>query len=344
MHLTRLTGMWRIAQPFFDADEGAGLGGAAVDAPDALAEPSADDGDLSDHEAAFGSGAKPGADAIAPSEPDADVADRDDKGKFKPRHRAKSQEATPEDVPRIAALTKRLREAEAERDALRQPKPAAEPAAREPEPVRAEARTETFPNFDVWLATKGNEAKSFEDFIDARTDWRYDQRRSAERASDAATAAERAAREDIDAYKKQIPDLMKEYPDFDDVIATAPKVSKVLEVAAIKAGPRIAYYLATHPEEAEALSAESYVHPDNPAFPAAVASMRRYISTLVAPQRSTPTRTAADTTRAARATAPIAPKPPTLVRTGASRDADALPGDDSSLAEHEHAFGRRKRA
>jgi hypothetical protein len=311
---------------------------AEQEAPSTEVEPS-----LADHEAAFAPGAKPAAPA-EPADPDAAATERDETGKFKPRHRAKSQEATPDDVPRIAALTKRLRETEAERDALKTRQSAPEPATRRAEPTEPATPahpTATFPAFDVWLATKGNEEKTFEDFIDARADWRYDRRRETERADDAKAAVEKTQREDFQKYQDQMPAALKDHPDFDDAIAAAPRISKVLERASIKAGPKVAYYLATHPEEASALTQESLVEPDNPAFPAAVAAMTRYISTLVASQRSPAP--AAASTGSALALAPPVPRPPNPVRTGALHAADEPPGDDASLADHEKAFGPKRR-
>lgn len=283
--------------------------------------------------------------AAAGTDEDPDKGERDDKGQFKPRHRAVSQKAKAEDVPRINELTRRLRETEAERDALKaRPAATAEPSARAAEPAPAPApvpASAPFPAFDVWLAIAGNEAKSFEDFIDARSDFRYDQRRAAEKAEERAVSAHKAHQETLRKYDEQIPAAVKEYPDFHEVIASAPRTSKVIEVASIQVGPRVQYYLATHPDELSALTEESLVDPDNPAFPAAVASMRRYLSTLVASQRSSAP--VAASTGSALALAPPVPRPPNPVRTGALHAADEPPGDDASLADHEKAFGPKRR-
>jgi hypothetical protein len=300
---------------------------------------------LSDHEAQFAPGVERPAltEAVDEGSDDKAGAERDDKGKFKPRHRAKSQEASPEDVPRIKELTKRLRETEAERDALktRQPEPERPTRAAEPPAARPAPPSATFPAFDVWLSEKGNEAKTFEDFIDARADWRYDQRRAVERADEARTAAEKADRDDAQKYHDALPAALKKYPDFHDIVGDI-RVSKVMEKAVIKVGPDVAYYLATHPEERLALEAESLVDPDNPAFPAAVATMRRYLSSLVASSQRSPAPAAAST-GSALALAPPVPRPPNPVRTGTIHAADEPPGDDASLADHEKAFGPKRR-
>ncbi len=79
---------------------------------------------LAEHEAEFGTVDKrPQADPEGEPEEDSrrPPRDRDETGKFvKPteKHRAAKQEAGARDVPRIQELTRKLREAETERDAL----------------------------------------------------------------------------------------------------------------------------------------------------------------------------------------------------------------------------------
>ncbi len=114
-----------------------------------------------------------------------------------------------------------------------------------------------------------------------------------------------------------------------------------MEQAALEVGPLAAYLLAKDPERA-AMTEETLIDPSNPAFPAAVAAMKRYLRALVASAQrsdSSSSRAAAVVTGAAPTSSPkLVPKPPTPVRTGAMKDADAVPGDDSSLADHERAF------
>jgi hypothetical protein len=343
-----------IAEPLYDAVTDAGGGSVATElvyTPDA-----GDEGSLSDHEAAFSPGVAHPAAEPEP-EPDAYGVARDEQGKFtKPRHRAKSQQATPEDVPRIQELTRKHREAEerataaerradeAERRAAERRESREEPPA--PKPVAAKA---TFPTFEDYVAMPGHETHDWYTYQDARTDWHYEQRRAAERAEEARTGAEKTYRETVSAYQAQLPAVRAELPDFDTVIASiGPRdVSLVVQHATFQVGPRAAYYLAQHLEELRELTADTLMTADTPGFAAAVAATKRLLARLVAPeQRSSPsTRTAAGSTGAARATTPpIAPKPPTLVRTGAVRDADEPPDDESmSLADHEKAYGSRRR-
>jgi hypothetical protein len=81
-----------------------------------------DAGSLSDHEAQFAT-PKRGAPVDVDSEP---VKPRTEDGRFQPRHRAKSQQATPDDVAQIRTLTRELREKE---EALSKVKPSAEAAS-----------------------------------------------------------------------------------------------------------------------------------------------------------------------------------------------------------------------
>jgi hypothetical protein len=279
--------------------------------------------------------------------------ERDAQGKFKPKHRAKSQEATTEDVPRIQALTRKLRETERELESFRnRPAPAAERAA-EPEPARARA-TDAFPSVDEWLTIKGNENGDWHAYNDARTIWNYERLRTAERAEESAKAEQATFHGHAQKYASEIDAVAKEFPDFESVVEASPQVSKVMERAVIEAGPRTAYWLATHADECEALTNDTLldasgqpITPQHPAFKATVAATRRYLSTLVASEQrssSPPSRAAAASTGSARASVvQPAPRPPNPVRTGSIRESDTPPGDDSSLADHVRAYSPKKR-
>jgi len=328
-------------------------GGAVIETP-APVEPvetgGDDDGESLDaHEAAFSAGAKREKPAAPSAEPAAkpESAERDETGKFKAKHRAKSQQASADDVPRIAELTRKLREAERERDeARRTTTQTQEPVREQP---RASSAAATFPTWDEYVAIKGNEGKSWEQYSDERTDWRYDQRRAAERAEEAQQAETRSHREVVTKYLDQLEDARKAFADFDDIVgehAEPIPVSDVVGRAALEVGPRASYYLATHPEEREALSRDTAIAADTPGFKAAVAGVARYLKSLVAAeQRPSPSsRAAAAATGSAPMRGPtLLPKPPNPVRTGTVRSAEALPGDDAPLEEHERAFYRPSR-
>lgn len=337
------SGIWRIALPLWDVPA---VTGDAAPAADPAPPPSDDSGSLSDHEAAYGESAsirQPASEPAADAKTDAtDGRERDDKtGQFKPRHRAKSQQATPDDVPRIAALTAKLRAAEERAEAAEAA--ARRPLREEPAVERRQPEPERFPKFEKWIQQPGvPETADHDDYLDARDAWRDEQR---ERLA-ARTATERAIAEDERKFEADTEEARKEYPDFDDVVTDGIRVSLVLQRATLKAGPKVAYWLATHPTERDELSNESLVHPDNPAFSAAVAGMRRYLSTLVASEQrpASSSRAAAGSTGAAPTLVPKpAPKPPTPGRTSALRDADAPPGDDEGLAAHERYYGPKAR-
>lgn len=325
-------------------------------APDAPLAPVEDAGSLADHERAYHPDAESRAPAAAADpEPAAEPGEteRDEKGQFKPRHRAKSQQASPDDVPRIKELTRRLRETEAELERVRTAAPAPPkadlPAAAAPAPKPA-AAVEKFPTYDEWVAKEEHKDGTYDDYADARADWRYDLRRRAERAAEQQDAAQRTYQQHVQTYLDALPEVQQQYPDFDTVVnpASGPiRVSKAVEIATIQAGPAAAYYLATHADEREALTADTAIDPSNPAFAAVVATTRRYLTSLVAAEQrraSSPSRAAAATTGSALALVPPSvPKPPNPVRTGALRDGEAMPSDDSSLADHERAFGPGRR-
>ena len=349
-----MTRFWTLA-PFYDAVTDAGGGAAPIADGD---HDSGGDDSLAEHEASFGAEARRQPDeskADADPEPASEPRERDKEGKFtKPRHRARSQQATAEDVPRIQELTRKHREAEerataAERRAEEAERRIAERReTREEPPAPKPVAKATFPTFEDYIAQPGKESTDWYTYQDARAEWLYDQRRAAERAEEAKTKAEQDYQRLADTYSADVEKTRKEFSDFDDVMATlGPRdVSLVVQRATMMVGARAAYYLATHLDELRELTADTLLTADSPGFTAAVAATKRYLARLVAPeQRSQPSRTAAGNTGAARATTPpLAPKPPTLVRTGASRDAEDLPGDDASLSDHEKAFGQRRRA
>ncbi len=152
---------------------------------------------------------------------------------------------------RAEKLEARLKELEAKA-------PVAEPKTT----PAATGTPETFPAFDIWLATAGNEAKTFEDFIDARADWRYDQRAAAEQKK----AAEREAQTSFetkrktwiqrrDAFAAKTPEFVETAGAFLDrgydagYIRSGTPIGDALMESEV--GPELALYLATHPQEVE---------------------------------------------------------------------------------------------
>lgn len=108
---------------------------------------------------------------------------------------------------------------EAELAATRAPKAA---------PV-AEVAAPAFPEYGEWAAKPGNETKPYEAYIDARTDWRYDQRQRAEQT----TKAEQAIMQRLDAsntaFRDRLTKDIADEPEFletvDSRLAEAPRLS-----------------------------------------------------------------------------------------------------------------------
>lgn len=312
--------------------------------------------------------------AHSPERPtdDAEPTDdaRDTQGRFRPRRRAASQQADPDEVPVINELTKRFKTAvethgkditrkpgESERvfelrrraeviDRLATaPAPAVQaPAPAPPQPQRQAINLPgTFPAFEAFLAIQGNEEATYEDYTDARADWRYQVRREQERQQEAVETHQRTQRERGTAHQARVTTARAKYPDFDAVVTNDARIGPVLidAILASEHSAEIAYYLGKHPQVRNELNAET---PDYSV--AAVNTTRRYLDSLVAGQRTPPpSRAAAGTTGSALALAPPpAPRPPNPVRTGAEAPADSPPDDSSdSLAAHEQFYHRRRR-
>lgn len=371
-------GRWPVALPALDTAEAVIPGAPA--APAVPPEPVVDTGSLSDHEAAF----SPDARRAPQADPDDDdpqpESDRRADGTFKPRHRAASQRADADDVPAIAEQTRRIKAAEEAlgKDIARLPgesdrvynlrrradllerlskepeksAPAASPSAPAiPQPTappvvarRQDPVPPTFPSYEQFIALDGNTDKTYEEYVDARADWRYAVRRAAEREAEAAETFQRTRHEQITRFNAGVVAAKAKYSDWDTVVTVDAAITPTLQAAILSSqdSAEIAYYLGKHPDIRAQLNAE------NPDFAeAAVPPLRRYLDALVAAQRSpvSPPRTAAAPTGSAPASvAPVAPKPPNPVRTGSIAVADTPPGDDDmSLSAHEKHFAPRRR-
>lgn len=308
---------------------------------EAQATPSAGEGDTALSKAA------PADPPEAAASDDTEPKTRDKRG----RYRSRSSQATTEDVPRIQALTKQLRAAEAKAKELeakaQTPPPApAMPAAPAPVAVAAPpampqppaAPAPTFPLFADWLAQDGNGEKTYEDYVDARADWRYEVRRSSERAQEAAEAAQKTRTEQIAAHQTRVTAAKAKYADWDTVVSAHVPITQTIHDAILGSSKsaEVQYFLGSHPDVLAELVQDSQTF-----HPSAVGPMRRYLDSLI--PDSPPARNAAASTGSALALVPTVPKPPNPVRTGAMKSGDELPGDDSSLEEHERVWGRKRR-
>lgn len=267
------------------------------------------------------------------------------------RHRARKQRAGAADVPRIAELTRRLRETEAERDALKaSPTPAAVPPvpssagpAASPAPVPRTAAS--VPPVTTADQDPEPEVEKYEDWTKwLREHSRWSAREELRAAQAAQTRATQADQQRSEAarletqWKAGVTEAKAKYPDFEAVAFAPTRIPKNSLIDAWilehKTGPSVLYHLQGHGSELDTLLAL-------PLFDQVEAL------TLLS-QRLAPTRTAAVTTGAAPAPGihPVS-RPPTPVRTGPMRPADEPPDpEQASLSDHTAYFGtpRSRRA
>lgn len=329
-----------------------------------------DTSSLADHEQQFSPTATAGDESTSDGE---SPEERDDHGRF--RHRAKSQEAKPDDVATIKAYTKRLRDAEAaagieqkpgesqrvyelrRRAELAEAKAAetAKPAQQAAPAVQAptadgfkdasghripfhdpQGRAVAFPKFELWSAH--NPTLDYEDYTDARQDFRTQQKGVFEAYQRQQQQAQWSLQDISNQHAQRSQTYRAANPTFDADIAhtldsRAWPLTPVLQAAILQDpnGPAIVHALAKQPDFYGQMFFSSQ---HTPLTPQAVAVMQR---TLNARVQAAPTGSAAP-----RLVTP-APRPPNPVRTGPLKTGDEPPGDDSSLAAHEKAYGTRGR-
>ncbi len=328
--------------------------------------PAADDDSIAAHEA-----------SLRPAEPETEGEreDRDARGQFKPRRRAQSQQAEPDDVKTINELTARFKTleethgkdivkkpGESERvyslrrraellERLASPAPAPAPPAAAPIPQpsprpQAAPVASSFPTYEQFLALDGMSEATYDDYIRAMSRHEYQLARQTERQQEESERTQRTQADRISKHLDRVTAARAKYTDWDTVLPNVPPghpgyvpISSVIEAAILSSehSADVQYYLGSHRDILAALNAESQDY-----SPSAVAAMRRYLDSLVAaPQRTSPNpRAAAGSTGSAPSLQPPpAPRPPNPVRTSATTPTDDPPGDDSeSLAAHEKHY------
>lgn len=283
----------------------------------------------------------------APERQDAG-GERDEHGRWKPRekHRAKSQHATATDVPRIAELTKKRREAEERAEKAEKRAQELEQQMKAPKvPEAPKDFTEPEPKYEDFA----NEPDQYAAHMRALA--AYDRKK--EGAEQQKTAHETAKEADIKQRNQQRDEWFK--------------------ARYTAHGQRMVTFFETHPE-AEAIINQADVHL-NPVMLAALLDSensdalslrlaqdaelvddlhlltddRQPSADLVAVVRRRMNRGLQVVPTGSTAPAPVVPtlpRPPNPVRTGAMKPADTPPGDDAPLSEHERAYGfggRRRR-
>jgi len=329
-------------------------------------EPVASEPSLADHEAQFSKSARQSEDSLGPDVPPASegepsqAGERDAQGRF--RHRAQSQQATPDDAARIADLTKRLRAAEAEATSdltqepgeskrvfeLRKRAHIAESFAtsrKTPAPVAAPRPSQPASNgatsaqpvelpADFPKKPTQDQFTDWEDFVDARSDWNARKALTLDRLE---RARDEAATSFATGVNQRYTSASSRYPDFKAVVLDAPTSpiprGTLLEQWTLEddAGPDIVYHLFRHPEEVAGILSQPHLQ-------------QVKTLTLLGQRLTQPSRMPDASTRssAAPVVAPVV-KPPNLVRTGAMRAADEPPSDDSPLSEHERVYYKKRR-
>ena len=253
-----------------------------------------------------------------------DEAARNQRGQFvKTRQRARSQQATEADVPRIAELTKKLRETEAERDTLKAarsatPPPVATPAVAPPIPQKATPPLGR-PNIDDF--------QDYGEYVEALADWKI----AEARIKDRETAQHEAEGQRLaSSWRERTEAAKTTYTDFEAVALQAPTAippgslvdAWILEH---KSGAHVLYHLQKHPDVLSSLLAM-------PLFDQVDA-----LSLLA--QRLTPGAPSPVATGVSATPHSSTPRPPTPVRTGSVRATHEPPGDEASLDEFEGFYG-----
>jgi hypothetical protein len=109
---------------------------------------------------------------------------------------------------------------------------------------------------------KREQFESYEAYIEARAEWKAEQKVSerwkAEREREAREKAHTEARTTAESFRKRIQESTKEIPDIVDVIETSQAPITEIMAQAIRlsdVGPKLLYHLAKNPDEAERIAA-----------------------------------------------------------------------------------------
>lgn len=312
---------------------------------------------LSEHETQFSDAPPPAEGAEAKPA----VVDRDERGKFaRQRHRAKSQQAGPQDVPRIRELTQKLRTAEAERDALKagtngNGKAPSLAAALEstgrPQPQQtAQARAFTqppplipqFTDKEPQLEDFAAENDPYGSHLRAHVRWELKKeqheghsRQALEHTQRWQTEQQQVIKTNLNTFASRRDAFKQTVPDYDQVVGSASQELTPLMLSAIvedPEGPRYLLHLAKNPaifSELRFLTREGTM-----ITPESVADAQRLFAL-----RMPAVTTGSDAPRPAQITAP---RPPNPVRTGPLTTGEKPPDDEkSSLADHEKYYAPR---
>jgi len=188
-------------------------------------------------------GTAPDAETAPDSEPEKQDSDTDEEEGDTPEEKKLRSGSRKRRLDRLekenAELTRRLEAAAA-------PPPVEKPAAA-PDPTRPKPLLKDF--------------KTLEEYNEALTDWKLDQREAARKAEDDKKAQEAAIKTEQDGWKKREAAVAKAHPDYQETIEAVKTPSGPGVLAMRQAlleeeqGAEILYHLAKHPEELERIAA-----------------------------------------------------------------------------------------
>jgi hypothetical protein len=235
-------------------------------------------------------------------EPKADEPAETPEGE-RPSKRAKSQDAGPEDVPRIRELTAKWRTEEAARKALEAR--LAEIEARVPAPPTPQP--EVPQSFTTPRPELGN-FKTYEDWIEALQDWKIAKHTAIQQAATDRQAQEKQLDNDARAVRKTFHEralaFMEQTPEYDDAL----KADDVVHTPAMQAailtaenGPALAFWLAKSKKDALRYVADTEGRPVTETY---VAALQRL---MTAEMGAAPSGSARQPQTVSRATKPIKP-------------------------------------
>lgn len=337
--------------------------------------PAEDPGHLADHAAEF---AKQPWNAPPKPEPPADdlatVLEPETKPEKPVRHRAASQKASAEEVEQINALTKELREAEAELLKVKpdakaasprlvtlrrqiqgikaelaeaQPKPATPTVVAQPgtgAPVRTPS-LQPFTESEPTIEQFANEADPYAAWTRALA--RYDRKKEtfeaqqayAQQQAQAQTAAQQAADAQLlETARARVQAFQAAHPDYAQKVQPfLQQYGQVPELLgrAIQSSDKAPDLVYYFADHPQEFEEHLFDAFNKPADALAVAVLQRR---LLARLAAVPTGSAPSPVSSV-----IAPRPPNPVRTAPSMPRTELPGDGSSLRDHAQAFGRKRR-
>jgi hypothetical protein len=315
---------------------------AELPAPDPI-EP--ETSTLAEHEAEF-----PVTSRFAP--PPEPKPATDDELQKPQRHRSKRQLASPEDVPRIVALTTKWRAAEAERDALKAqldaaktaPRPAEPPPRPQPIAPAPVPAPQGKPNFQAFLDKTADYSQAVEQYTEALTDWKRSEWDRQQAEQQQKTRAEQEQARLTTSWASRVEAAKAEYPDFQAVALDAPtaiQAGSLIDAWIMKSphGARLLYTLQKDPAEVARIQnlRDESGQPDGYAQALALALLEQRFN-----GSSTQTQAAASGSAVLPQTKP-APRPPNPLRTGPMPTDDTPPGEDSTLAQHEAYWSARRR-